>query len=195
MPCNHWGPLHDLHSGKPLPMVPVGDFNLVDKIFPGTPGNSLLFNGDELTKLQKRGTKSPPTRRRSCLLLAPRRKNLHPPAAQEMRPVQPARRGNLLSPAGELFRLPHRGCQQTHLAGSLHATANTPLHLRSSVTSVKRTHTVCPSSTRTSLTVTGAAKTKKVTSPHGCAPCLCPNGHLPLKGQGRSPTLRSLPGL
>ena len=60
MPHNHQGPLLDLHSGKPFPMVPVGDFSLVDKIFPGMPGNSLLFNGDKLTKLQRKGTKSPP---------------------------------------------------------------------------------------------------------------------------------------
>ena len=54
MPCNHQGLLLDLHSGKPFPMVLVGDFSLVDKIFPGMPGDSLLFNGDELTKLQKK---------------------------------------------------------------------------------------------------------------------------------------------
>ena len=51
MPHNHQGPLIDLHSEKPFPMVPVGDFNLKDKIFPGMPGDSLLFNGDELMKL------------------------------------------------------------------------------------------------------------------------------------------------
>ena len=51
MPHNHQGPLLDLHSGKPFPMVPVGDFSLVDKIFPGMPGDNLLFKGDELTKL------------------------------------------------------------------------------------------------------------------------------------------------
>ena len=54
MLCNHRGLLLDLHSRKPFPMVPVGDFNLVDQIFPGMPGDSLLFNGDELTKLRKR---------------------------------------------------------------------------------------------------------------------------------------------
>ena len=54
MLCNHQGPLLDLHSGKPFPMVPVGDFNLKDKIFPGMPGDSLLFNGDELAKLQRK---------------------------------------------------------------------------------------------------------------------------------------------
>ena len=54
MPCNHRGPLLDLHSGKPFPMVPVGDFNLKDKIFPGTPGDSLLFNSDELVELQRK---------------------------------------------------------------------------------------------------------------------------------------------
>ena len=51
---NHWGPLLDLHSGKPFPMVPVGDFNLKDKVFLGVPGDSLLFNGDELMKLQRK---------------------------------------------------------------------------------------------------------------------------------------------
>ena len=45
--------LIDLHSRKPFPMVPVGDFQLVDKIFPGMPGDSLLFISDDLTKLQK----------------------------------------------------------------------------------------------------------------------------------------------
>ena len=44
---------------------------------------------------EKRGTKSPPTGRRSYLLLAPRRKNCHPSVPQETHPVQPARRGNL----------------------------------------------------------------------------------------------------
>ena len=52
MLCNHRVPLLDLHSGKPFPMVPVGNSSLVDKIFPGMPGDSLLFNGDELAKLQ-----------------------------------------------------------------------------------------------------------------------------------------------
>ena len=51
MPCNHQGLLLDLHTGKPFPMVLVGDFSLVDKIFPSIPGDSLLFTGDELTKL------------------------------------------------------------------------------------------------------------------------------------------------
>ena len=54
MSCNHRGPLLDLHSRKPFPMVLVGDFSLEDKIFLGMPGDSLLFNGDELTKLQKK---------------------------------------------------------------------------------------------------------------------------------------------
>ena len=48
---NHWVPLIDLHMGEPFPMVPVGDFQLVDKIFPGMPGDSLLYNSDDLAKL------------------------------------------------------------------------------------------------------------------------------------------------
>ena len=53
MPRNHQVPLIDLHSREPFPMVPVGDFQLVDKIFPGMPEDSLLLNSDNLTKLQK----------------------------------------------------------------------------------------------------------------------------------------------
>ena len=55
MPCNHWGLLIDNSSGKPYPMVPVGDFSLVDKIFPGSPADSLLFNGKELARLKRKG--------------------------------------------------------------------------------------------------------------------------------------------
>ena len=54
MPCNHCMLLLDLHNRKPFPMVPLGDFSLKDKIFPGAPGDSLLFNGDELAKLQRK---------------------------------------------------------------------------------------------------------------------------------------------
>ena len=52
MLCNQQGPLIDHNSGKPYPMVTVGDFCLVDKIFPGTPGDSLLFNGKDLPRLK-----------------------------------------------------------------------------------------------------------------------------------------------
>ena len=53
MPCNHWMPLVDLSTGEPFPLVPVGDFQLEDNIFPGTPGDSLLYTSKELMKLQK----------------------------------------------------------------------------------------------------------------------------------------------
>ena len=55
MPHNHWGPLINHSSGKLYPMVMVGDFSLVDKIFPGSPEDSLLFNGEELAKLKRKG--------------------------------------------------------------------------------------------------------------------------------------------
>ena len=51
MPCNHRVLIIDLHMREPFPMVPVGDFQLVNKIFPGMPGDSLLYNSDDLTKL------------------------------------------------------------------------------------------------------------------------------------------------
>ena len=55
MLCNHRGLLIDHSSGKPYPVVVVEDFSLVDKIFPGSPGDSLLFSGEELAKLKRKG--------------------------------------------------------------------------------------------------------------------------------------------
>ena len=55
MLCNHQGLLIYHSSGKPYPMVPVGDYSLVDKIFPGSPVDSLLFNGEELARLKRKG--------------------------------------------------------------------------------------------------------------------------------------------
>ena len=53
MLCNHLAPLVDLSMGEPFPLVPVGDFQLEDNVFPGTPSDSLLCTSEELTKLQK----------------------------------------------------------------------------------------------------------------------------------------------
>ena len=39
--------------GNPFPLVPVGDFQLEDYIFPGMPGDSLLYNSEGLTKLHR----------------------------------------------------------------------------------------------------------------------------------------------
>ena len=52
---NHHRPLIDHSSRKPYPMVPTGDFSLVDKIFPGSSVDSLLFNGEELARLKRKG--------------------------------------------------------------------------------------------------------------------------------------------
>ena len=52
---NHWGLLINHNSGKPYPMVTGRDFCLVDKIFLGTPRDSLLFNGEDLTRLKRKG--------------------------------------------------------------------------------------------------------------------------------------------
>ena len=53
MPCNHWVPLVYLHMGDPFPLVPVGDFQLEDTIFSGMPGDSLLYNSEDLAKLHR----------------------------------------------------------------------------------------------------------------------------------------------
>ena len=48
VPCNHWGPLIDHNTGEPYPIVTAGDFCLMDPIFPGSPGDSILFKEDDL---------------------------------------------------------------------------------------------------------------------------------------------------
>ena len=53
MPHNHWVLLLDLHMGEPFPLVLVGDFQLEDNIFPRMPGDSLLYNSDNLAKLHR----------------------------------------------------------------------------------------------------------------------------------------------
>ena len=55
VPCNHWGPLIDHNTGEPYPMATTGDFCLVDPIFPGSPGDSLLFKEDDLHRLKRKG--------------------------------------------------------------------------------------------------------------------------------------------
>ena len=55
MPRNHQGLLIDHKSQKSYPMFVVGDFCLVDKVFLGTPGDSLLFNGKDLARLKRKG--------------------------------------------------------------------------------------------------------------------------------------------
>ena len=54
IPHNHCTPLIDLTEGKVFPMVSIGDFTLEDKIFPGSPGDSLLYTDTEVVKLQER---------------------------------------------------------------------------------------------------------------------------------------------
>ena len=55
MPCNHQGPLIDPNTGEPYPMATVGDFCLMDSLFPGSPGDSLLFKDDHLDRLKRKG--------------------------------------------------------------------------------------------------------------------------------------------
>ena len=50
---NHWGPLKDPKTGLPFPMEAVGDFCLVDKLFPAVAGDSLVFYEADLTDLKE----------------------------------------------------------------------------------------------------------------------------------------------
>ena len=54
-PRNHWGLLIDHNTGEPYPMAAMGDFCLMDPLFPGNPGDSLLFKEDDLNRLKRKG--------------------------------------------------------------------------------------------------------------------------------------------
>ena len=49
---NHWGPLKDPKTGLPFPMEAVEVFCLVDRLFPGIAGASLVFCKADLTELK-----------------------------------------------------------------------------------------------------------------------------------------------
>ena len=55
MPCNQQGPLIDHNTREPYPMSTTGDFCLMDPLFPGSPGDSLLFKEDDLDRLKRKG--------------------------------------------------------------------------------------------------------------------------------------------
>ena len=59
-------------------MVMVGDFSLVDKIFLGSPGDSLLFNDEELTKLKRKGYLVPTFKEEKPYPSSPKRKKQLP---------------------------------------------------------------------------------------------------------------------
>ena len=54
-PLNHRGPLIDHNTGESYSMATMGDFCLVDPLFPGSPGDSLLFKKDDLARLKRKG--------------------------------------------------------------------------------------------------------------------------------------------
>ena len=57
-PRNHSSPLRNA-EGVPYPMEVVGDLALEDKIFPGIPGDSLLFDGTKLARLWQKNYSLP----------------------------------------------------------------------------------------------------------------------------------------
>ena len=50
--CNHCPPIIQFGGGVTFPMASIGDFMLDGKLFPRSPGDSLLYNDKEITELQ-----------------------------------------------------------------------------------------------------------------------------------------------
>ena len=193
MLCNHWGLLINHSSRKPYPMVFIGDFSLVDKIFPGSPMDSLLFNGEELARLKIKGYQVSTFQEEKPHPNSPKRKNSCPPAPLEMCWVPPAGRGSLPRPAASHPGLPHPGLLSIPLAArNHHPAAARDLGQRNSVT---KSHTAGLSNIRTNHVGTRAvstALTRKAPSPHASATCLHHHDLLPLRGWGKSVTWKIL---
>ena len=121
-------------------MVPVRDFQLVDKIFPGMPGDSLLFNSDDLTKIQKMRFQIPTYWKE--WLPSTESKEEKPQSSHTLgeAPSSTSKEGELPSPEESLPRLHHQERPQTHPTESLHTMANAPLHRRSTMIRVKYSH-------------------------------------------------------
>ena len=79
--CNLQGLLKDPKTGLPFPMEAMGDFCLVDKLFPGVVGESLWLCEADLTKLKEqvfciptyKAENPPPTEKENA------HKSYHPP--------------------------------------------------------------------------------------------------------------------
>ena len=80
-----------LPHGDPLPLVPVGDFQLEDTIFPGMPGDSLLYNSEDLAKLCRLRFQVTTHRMEQTATIECKEESHNLPAAQGRCPAQPAR--------------------------------------------------------------------------------------------------------
>ena len=107
MPHNHWGLLIDHNTAEPYPVAAVGDFCLIDPIFPGSPGDSLLFKEDNLDRLKRKGfcvstyreEKPPPT--------VPREDKHRSPHTKENALSSSHKRRNLRRPVAGTLELCH----------------------------------------------------------------------------------------
>ena len=198
MLCNHWGLLINHSSGKPYPMVPVGYFSLVDKIFPGSPMDSLLFNGEELTRLKRKGYQISTFQREksSAFQQSKKERTAVLPLLGEMCQVPQASKGSLPRPVASHLRLLHPGLLPIPLAARNHhpAAARALLGLRNGAT---KSHTLGLPSIRTNHVGTRAASMaliRKPPSPCTSAACLHHHDLLPLRGRGKSAAWKRLSG-
>ena len=83
MPSNHQGLLIDPNTGEPYPMATAGDFCLMDPIFLGSPGDSLLFKEDDLNRLKRKGFHISTYREEKPQLTFPKEDKHKSPCAKE----------------------------------------------------------------------------------------------------------------
>ena len=150
VPRNHWGPLIDHNTGEPYPMVATGDFCLVDPIFPGSPGDSLLFKEDDLAQLKRKGFHIPTYREEKPQPTGPRKTSTSLPMPRRMHQAPPAERKNHARPAAGTPGLHHPGHLTPQAARS---------HLSGENAEELKNNGLPPPSTRIGPTVTKTANT------------------------------------
>ena len=186
-PHNHRGLLIDHNTGELYPMASAGDFCLVDPIFPGSPGDSLLLKEDDLAQLKRKGF---------CIPIYKEEK-LQPTVPKEDKHKSPCTKENAPSSS-------HRE-EESHKTTGRNSEASSPWapdsSTRENAPPQPRTMTLKntgppPPSTGTGLTVTKAASTDLIRRAAALpASTVCHHLHVPALGNahGRNLMLKNPP--
>ena len=108
-------------------MAAVGDFCLMDPIFPGSPGDSLLFKEDDLPGSREKASSCPLIGRRNLSLQSPRKTSTSLPTPRRTHQAPPAERRNHARPAAGTLGLHHPRLLTPQAARSHLAREDAPL--------------------------------------------------------------------
>ena len=181
---NHWVLLVDLHMGDPFPLVPVGDFQLEDTIFPGTPGDSLLYNSEDLAKLCRLRFQVATHRTEQTPIIECREEKSQSSCSPGKMPSSTSENGEPSKSRGNPLKPPHQRQPLTLQTGRPRTTTNVLHLLKNTMDPATKAYTV--PSTGTNSPVRVASPHRNAQHPHHRS---CP----PLHGWRGRPLWKGLP--